>query len=358
MIEHVGGNLLEADVEALVNTVNTVGIMGKGVALQFRQAYPENYVAYRKACKHGEIQPGRMFVFKTNKAINPRYIINFPTKRDWRSRAKIEDIEMGLRALVEVIQQRHIRSIALPPLGCGNGGLLWDDVRPRIEAAFAVLPNVRTLLYAPIGPPLAERMRVSTTRPNMTLTRAAVIALLEKYALPGYRVTMLEAQKLIYFLQVAGEPLRMTFTRADYGPYTEVLHHVLQAMEGHYIRGYGDRSRGASIRLLGKATEEAEAVLRDHPETKQRLERIGRLIECFETPYMMELLATIHWLVQEDPAIKDDLSATVQRVHAWSARKQATFHSDHIAIAWSHLHTQGWLKGFGEPVVPEHLNAL
>ena len=149
MIEHVTGNLLEADAEALVNAVNTVGVMGKGIALQFRQAFPENYNFYRKACQQKEVVPGKMLVFNTDHLTNPRYIINFPTKRHWRGKSKIDDIKDGLRDLIEVVKTLRIRSVAVPPLGCGNGGLKWETVRPLIESVFATLPGVRVLLYAP-----------------------------------------------------------------------------------------------------------------------------------------------------------------------------------------------------------------
>src|SRR5215472_9421906 len=132
MIEHVAGNLLDADVEALVNAINTVGVMGKGIALQFRQTYPDNYDFYRKACERKEVQPGKMLVFVTGKLTNPRYIINFPTKRHWRGKTQFKDVEDGLRDLVEVVRQREICSIAVPRLGCGNGGLRWGQVRPLI----------------------------------------------------------------------------------------------------------------------------------------------------------------------------------------------------------------------------------
>lgn len=343
MIEHVTGNLLEADAEALVNTVNTVGVMGRGIALQFRQAYPANYEVYRRACKLGEAALGRMLVYRTGRVTNPRYIINFPTKGHWRSRARLQDIEAGLRDLVEVVRRERIASIAVPPLGCGNGGLDWDDVRPRIEAAFGELPDVHVLLYAPAGAPVADAMKVATKRPNMTPARAALIGLLENYALPGYRLTMLEVQKLVYFLQAAGEPLRMEFLKHHYGPYAEVLHPVLQRIEGHFIRGYGDRSRGASIRLLPQASQEASAFLQDHPETRRRLERVAALIEGFETPYGMELLATVHWLAQGDPEVKTDVSAAVRGVQGWSARKRSTFRPEHIQIAWQRLREQGWI---------------
>ncbi|MCH7871629.1 MAG: macro domain-containing protein, partial [Planctomycetes bacterium] len=168
MIEDAAENLLEAEVEALVNTVNCVGQMGKGIALQFKQAFPANFKAYARAVKAGEVVPGRMFIFETGMMVNPRYIINFPTKRHWRGKSRIEDIEAGLAALVSDLQRLGIRSIAVPPLGCGNGGLEWSVVRPMIEAALAAVPDVRVLLFAPRGAPDAKAMPVRTERPNMT----------------------------------------------------------------------------------------------------------------------------------------------------------------------------------------------
>jgi O-acetyl-ADP-ribose deacetylase (regulator of RNase III) len=172
MIEDARGNLLQADAEALVNTVNTVGYMGKGIALQFKQAYPENFRTYAQAVRRGEVQPGRMLVVPTGFVTNPRYIINFPTKRHWRGRSRIEDIEAGLESLVTEIKRLRLRSIAIPPLGCGNGGLDWSDVRPRIERALEKVPDVRVLLFAPRGAPAAEDMPIRTRWPNMTTGRA------------------------------------------------------------------------------------------------------------------------------------------------------------------------------------------
>jgi len=149
MIEEIRGNLLEADVEAIVNAVNTVGVMGKGIALQFKQAWPENFKAYAKACKLGEVVPGHMFIFELDGLVNPRFIINFPTKRHWRQRSRLDDIEYGLAALVDEIRRRDIHSVAVPPLGCGNGGLDWAVVRLMIEQAFSTLPDVHVLLYEP-----------------------------------------------------------------------------------------------------------------------------------------------------------------------------------------------------------------
>lgn len=149
MIEFVKSDLLEADVDALVNAVNTEGVMGKGIALQFKKRFPDMFEAYRLACKSGEVQPGRMHVFERNETSAPRFIINFPTKRNWRSPSRLEDIEAGLAALVEEVQQRGIRSIAVPALGCGNGGLDWQSVLPCLKAALEPLMNVRVLVFTP-----------------------------------------------------------------------------------------------------------------------------------------------------------------------------------------------------------------
>jgi O-acetyl-ADP-ribose deacetylase (regulator of RNase III) len=149
VIEFTKGDLHEAHVDALVNAVNTEGVMGKGIALQFRKKFPDMFEAYRRACKTGQVQPGRMHVFERKDTLPPRFIINFPTKRHWRNPSRLEDIEAGLRALAEEVQRRNILSIAVPPLGCGNGGLDWQNVLPCIKAALGPLPNVRVLVFSP-----------------------------------------------------------------------------------------------------------------------------------------------------------------------------------------------------------------
>ena len=344
MIELTTGNLLEAPVEALVNTVNCVGVMGKGIALQFKQAYPDNFLFYQAACERGEVRLGQMLVYESAQMLGPRYIINFPTKNHWKDKSRLEDIEAGLVALLDEIKRRGIHSIALPPLGAGSGGLNWPEVRRRIERAFAPLAEVRVLLYEPHGAPVAEKMKVATRRPAMTPGRAILLALLDSYAGPMYRLTMLEVQKLAYFAQVAGEQLKLNFAKQKYGPYAETLHHVLQRMEGHFIRGYGDRSRpDVALRLLPGAVEEARAFLQGHADSLVRLEHVAQLIHGFETPYGMELLATVHWVAQEDPAAKTNPEVAVRDVQAWSEHKRARFQPRHIQASWERLREQGWL---------------
>jgi O-acetyl-ADP-ribose deacetylase (regulator of RNase III) len=348
MIEKAHGNILRADAEALVNTVNCMGFMGKGIALQFKKAHPDNYDAYKKAADHGEVQPGRMFVFETGSMINPKYIINFPTKRHWKGNSRLEDIRDGLKALAAEVQQRGITSIAVPPLGCGLGGLRWSVVRPFIEKTFSDMPNVRVLLFEPHGAPDAKTMPVRTKVPNMTIARALFIKLMHRYNQFAYRLTLLEIQKLAYFLQEAGEPLKLKYSAGIYGPYAPNLNKVLETLEGHYTRGYGDTQKpDVEIELLPHAVEKADEFLQQHRDKNVRLNKVDELIEGFETPYGMELLSSVHWVAIRDKEPARTPDDAVRKIHNWNERKRTMFRDNHVRVAWSRLEEKGWLSGPG-----------
>jgi len=346
MIRSGQGNLLTADVDALVNTVNCVGFMGKGIALQFKQAFPENFKAYEFACHHEQVQPGKMFIHDNGRMFKPRYIINFPTKRHWRGKSKLEDIASGLEALVKDVRRLEIESIAVPPLGCGLGGLDWRDVKPLIENAFASLPAVEVLLFEPKGTPDAKTMPVRTARPHMTPARALFIKLMDAYSALDYSRTLLEIQKLAYFLQVSGEKLRLNYQPGHYGPYAPNLNKVLETLEGHHIRGYGDSQKpGTEIELLPGAIEEASTFLEGQPESRLHLERVAQLIEGFETPYGMELLATVHWVASGtgDSKPVSTASQALAVVRTWNPRKARIFQERHVEAAWTRLVEKGWI---------------
>jgi len=345
MIEITRGNLLDADVEALVNTVNCVGHMGKGIALQFKRAFPTNFRAYQKACREEKIQPGSVFVFSTDSILGPKYIINFPTRRHWRGKSRIEDVENGLRDLVKTLRELRIESVAVPPLGCGLGGLDWEVVRPLIQEHLAELRETRVLLFEPSGPPDARAMPVRTKRPRLTVARALYLRLMEQYAGLSYRLTLLEMQKLAYLLQEAGEPLRLQYEEGHYGPYAHNLNKVLEVLEGHFIQGYGDTQQpDVEIELLPGAAQEAEEFLVAHPDSAERLERVTDLIDGFETPYGMELLSSVHWAaLHRTPAARDESDA-VAVIRSWSERKRRMFAENHIRLAWQHLESLGWLR--------------
>ncbi len=347
MLRFMKGDLLKADAEALVNTVNTVGVMGRGIALQFKQQYPENYRRYAHACENGEIEPGGLLVVDLNRMENPRVIINFATKKHWRGDSKMEYIEKGLAELVVAIQKMKIRSIAIPPLGCGLGGLSWPDVKRRIEKALEKLSDVEVLVYEPSGAPAAETMQVNTIRPAMTMAYATLLTLMDRYLEPRLDtdVTLLEVHKLMYFAQAGGEPLRLEFVKGVYGPYCTNLHHVLERMEGHFIRGYGDGSEkpGKVITCQPEAVEEAKTFLHQRSEIWDRIDRVQDMIFGFETAYGMELLSSVHWVATNAEPPATSREAAIQAVHTWNSRKQKLFKPEHIGVAWDRLREKGWI---------------
>lgn len=297
MIDFTSGDILQCEAEALVNTVNCVGIMGRGIALQFKNMYPGNFKAYAAACQRGDVQPGSMFVFETGQLTPPHFIINFPTKRHWRGKSRLEDIDAGLVDLARVIRERGIRSIAIPPLGSGLGGLDWQQVRPRIERALSALPDVHVLVFEPAGAPSNDKMAHVREVPKMTAGRAALVELMHRYlgGLLDPFVTLLEVHKLMYFMQEAGEPLRLQYVKHHYGPYAENLRHVLRTVEGHFISGYADGGDAPDkpLNLVPGAIEEARTFLDQHEGTREHFDRVTQLVEGFESPYGLELLTCL-----------------------------------------------------------------
>jgi len=344
MITSKTGDLLAAPVEALVNTVNCVGVMGRGVALQFRNAFPENFRAYKAACDRGELQPGHMFIVELDQLTRPRWIVNFPTKRHWRGKSRMEDIESGLVALVHEIRARGIRSIALPPLGSGLGGLNWSEVKPRIVDALHGLNDIEVVLFEPAGPPAEGRGMAPRDVPNMSPGRAALVGLMHRYlgGLMDPFVTLLEVHKLMYFMQAAGEPLRLRYVKAPYGPFAENLCDVLARVESHLVAGYRDGSDAPDkeLTLVPGAVADAMEFLDGAAATRARFDRVARLVEGFETPFGLELLATVHWVASEAPGNTPE--QVVADVHAWNTRK-LRFSPRQIILARDVLAEQGWL---------------
>ena len=276
---------------------------------------------------------------------SPHWIINFPTKRHWKGKSRLEDIRTGLVDLVRIIGEKGIRSIALPPLGCGLGGLDWAVVRPLIENALSSVPEVQVYLFEPGDPPAAKEMVNRTRRPKLPRAKAAALGLMDSYlaGLMDVWVSLLEIHKLTYLLQEAGEStLELQFQPGPYGPYATNLRHVLNNLEGHYLLGYGEGGDDPRkpIELVEGAAQEARAVLEAHPETLRRFHEVTRLIQGFESAYGMELLATVHWVADRDRAAT--LDQAVEKVHAWSPRKRM-FTPYQIRSAWDRLHQLGWL---------------
>jgi len=349
MLELTRGDILKADAEALVNTVNCVGVMGRGIALQFRKAFSENFKAYKSVCDKKQLHPGIMFVYDLNRFQNPRYVVNFPTKRHWKGKSKIEDIESGLESLVQEIRKRNIRSIAIPPLGCGLGGLSWNQVKPMIQKAFDALPDVHVFLYEPAGAPVAKEMVKEKKVPNMTVGRAVLVGLINRYleALMDPFVSLLEIHKLMYFMQESGENLRLNYSKGLYGPYAKNLRHVLNLIEGYFISGFADAEDrpDTQIELMPEAANKADRYLGNHYVTRERFDRVVDLINGFETSFGMELLSTVYWVATREDA--KTAEQAIEKAYLWNVRKRM-FKEEHITIAWRVLEEKGWLQKNGQ----------
>ena len=345
MIEFKTGDILTEDAEALVNTVNCVGSMGRGIALQFKNSFPDNFKSYVAACKRKDVQPGRMFVFETGQLANPRYIINFPTKRHWRGKSRMEDIDAGLVALAEEIRSYNIQSIAIPPLGSGLGGLDWFDVRPRVENMLDQFSDLMAVVFEPSDSLADTRANRSTEVPTMTAGRAALVGLMGRYiqGLLDPFITLLEVHKLMYFMQVAGEPLRLNYKEGLYGPYAENLRHVLNAIEGHLVSGYADGgdTPDKQLDLVPGALEEANKFLREQEQTRERFKGVSELIEGFESSFGLELLSTVHWVMNNEGARA--LDDVVTQTYAWNDRKKQ-FSRRQIKLVVDVLSRKGWIE--------------
>ena len=312
MMRFVKGNLLDAQTDALVNTVNTVGVMGKGIALMFKEAFPSNFRAYEEACRHKEVKIGRMFVTERRALEGPRWIINFPTKKHWRHPSKIEWIIEGLTDLRRVIEENEIRSVALPPLGSGNGGLDWHEVRPEIERILGDLSDINILVYEPTDryQNVAKRNGVE----KLTPARVLIAEIIRRYWVLGIECTYLEVQKLGWFLERTihslgiEDPLKLDFKADKYGPYSDRLRHLLDALDGTYLhcdKRLSDAGPSDTIWFDEERRQHIELFLKQDVSVplNRVLDLTAKRIDGFESPLGMELLATVDWLLVREHAV-------------------------------------------------------
>lgn len=345
MIESKFGDILTANVEAIINTVNCVGVMGKGIALQFKLKYPENYRFYKTTCDQGRMMVGKVLIFQRESIDYPKYIINFPTKRHWKGKSTLQDISEGLDSLVAEIKHLKIKSIAIPALGSGLGGLDWQQVKSLIIDAFSSLPDVEVWLYEPHYSPSVQSMEVNTKKPRITLAKALLIKLMQVYQALGYSHSLLEIQKLIYFINIPlQDELKFNFQKSNYGPYASTINYLLQDMENHYTRGFGDRVQKAEVHLLDNAIKEADEFLSGHTTYLENINRIKRLVDGFETPFGMELLSTVHWVAIHECSTNLSNEEIIKHVQQWNSRKKKLFQPHHINIAINRLKEGRWIR--------------
>jgi O-acetyl-ADP-ribose deacetylase (regulator of RNase III) len=351
MINFLQGNLLDAPAEAIVNTVNTVGVMGKGIALMFKEAFPDNFERYDLACKQKRVQIGHMFATENLSFEGPRWIINFPTKKHWRHPSKLEWIEQGLGDLKAFVQKHSIKSVALPPLGCGNGGLEWQEVKPLIERELAGLDDVQIWVYEPTDKyqNVAKRSGVS----KLTPARALVAEMVRRYWVLGIECTYLEVQKLGWFLERTitslrvEDPLDLRFVADKYGPYSDRLRHLLDGLDGSYLhcnKRLGDAGPSDTIWFDESKRPYLSAYLMQSESSDLNLilEQTTKRIDGFESPLGMELLSTVDWLLTRD-SCEPNLGGVRRGLDHWPAgpaaaqRKQKLFDDRLIGLALERL---------------------
>jgi O-acetyl-ADP-ribose deacetylase (regulator of RNase III) len=354
MIYFMQGNLFEAKTDALVNTVNTVGVMGKGIALMFKEAFPDNHKKYVVACKAKQVQTGKMFV--TQQLVAPYWIINFPTKQHWRAPSKIEWIIEGLHNLKHCIIQNNIRSIAIPALGSGNGKLSWSVVREAMQNILDI-ENVDIYIYEPTNQYQNTPKPIGTQQ--LTPARALICELIRRYWVLGMDCSLLEIQKMTWFLENAiqhfmpnNNPLKLTFSAAQYGPYSDRLRHLLNNLDGSYLQ-CDKRINDANPLDNIWFNQQYETQLQTYLQTDEvkpylpALEHVAKKIDGFETPFLIELLATVDWLLIKAhcPPTIDGIKQGLQNwptSEKYIKRKLRLFQDQDIQLALQRLNSYAY----------------
>jgi O-acetyl-ADP-ribose deacetylase (regulator of RNase III) len=348
MITFTQGNLLEARVEALVNTVNTVGVMGKGIALMFKERFAENFRRYAAACKAREVQTGKMFVTPVHELDGPRWIVNFPTKQHWRSPSRLEWVQEGLQDLRRFLLEQHIQSVAIPPLGAGNGGLEWAKVREQITQTLGDL-DIEILVFEPTSQ--YQNVAKRTGVEKLTPARALIAELVRRYWVLGMECSLLEIQKLAWFLEREIEKRGLTsldlrFNAHKYGPYADRLRHLLEGLDGSYLHSDKRISDATPLEVIWFDDARKDLVHRYlQSEAKayaHALESTTALIDGFESPFGMELLATVDWLLARE-GVAPTVPALREGLRHWrggsdaAARKDRLFDDRALGIALERL---------------------
>ncbi len=337
MIRFITGNILESEAQALINTVNTVGVMGKGIAFQFKKVFHNNYKSYAEACKINEIEIGKMYLTKDkNLHSGEKIIINFPTKKDWRKSSEYEFIEKGLDDLLKVIERENIKSIAIPPLGAGNGGLDWGIVKRMIKQKLDNL-DLDIIVYEPTDQ-IKETLK--TERVKLTDARALLLFVLYDLVRNSEYVSEFASEKVCYFLQKFGAAkyLKLNFEPNFYGPYSGKIRYVLNALNGSYIMGYSDMNKKPfePMMLVADGFDVVKKHIEKNPELCDIANKTTRFLSGYYSDFALELLSSIDYIIVKKNTFQKDI--ILQELEKWSDRKRSLFSNDkYIDISIRHL---------------------
>lgn len=337
MITYITGNILESQAQALVNTVNTTGVMGKGIALQFKKAFLSNYKAYVEACKRNEIEIGKLFVTRdSNLNTGEKIIINFPTKKDWRKPSEYSYIEEGLNDLVNVIKRNQIKSIAIPPLGAGNGGLEWERVKRLIEKKLSSI-DIDIFVYEPSAQ-IIEHLKKE--RVKLTDARALLLYVLYDLVRNGEYVSEFSSEKVCYFLQRFGAKkyFKLDYEPNFYGPYSGKVRFVLNALNGSYIMGYSDMNKKPfdPLTLVPDGYEDVKTYVESNQELLTIANKTIEFLDGFYSDFALELLSSVDYITQKENSLNKKI--VMHRLEEWSNRKRTLFSNQkYIDITLRHL---------------------
>lgn len=338
MIKYLTGNLFDSKAEALVNTVNTVGVMGKGIALQFKKLFPNNFKIYKDKCDKKDFNIGQLIVVKDQNIITgEKIIINFPTKKHWKNPSEYEYIEQGIDELIKIIQEYQIKSIAIPPLGSGNGGLQWFKVKEIINDKLSNIENCEVFVYEPNNN-VKEMLRKE--RVKLTPARAMLLYMLFELVKNGEFVSEFASEKLCYFLQRFGaeKHFNLTYKANFYGPYSGKIKHVLNYLNGSYIMGYAgkDKRPFEQLNLLIDSEKDIKDYIEQNIELKEIVSRTSAFLDSFYSSFGLELLSTVDYISQsQNTSEKEKIKRSL---HSWSNRKKTLFSDErYIDISINHL---------------------
>jgi len=337
MIQYITGNILDSSAEALINTVNTDGVMGKGIALQFKKAFPNNFKAYAKACKDNEVDIGRLFVYKdSNFDSGDKIIINFPTKKSWRKPSEYSYIEAGLDDLINVINHYHIKSIALPPLGAGNGGLEWERVKKIISQKLQNL-DINIFVYEPTQE-IKEHLK--SERVKLTDARALLLYVLYDLVRNGEYVSEFSSEKVCYFLQRFGAKkyFKLEFEPNFYGPYSGKVRFVLNALNGSYLMGYSDMNKKPfePLTLISDGYETVKTHVESNPVLHKIAQNTITFLNGFYSDFALELLSSIDYVAIKNETFNN--SIITRKLEEWSDRKRSLIcNPNYINISLNHI---------------------
>lgn len=345
MIKYIEGDIFASDAHALVNTVNTVGVMGKGIALQFKKAFPNNFKAYSDACKSGNIGIGKLFITRDNNLnTGDKIIVNFPTKKDWRKPSEYSFIEKGLDDLIQAIKTYQIKSIAIPPLGAGNGGLEWERVKKIIEQKLESL-DIDIFVYEPTTH-IKEYLK--SERVKLTDARALLLFILYDLVRNGEYVSEFSSEKVCYFMQRFGahKYFNLKYEPYFYGPYSGKVRYLLNALNGSYIMGYSDMDKKPfePLTLVADGYEAVVGYIKDKPELKEIVTKTSSLLEGFYSDFALELLSSIDYIASTNNNL--DKEFITQKLINWSDRKRSLFSNfQYIDISINRLEEYLYSKG-------------